>query len=383
MATGLFWERGYQSTSIGDLEDRTGLDRSSLYHAFGSKQAMFEEALRRYVDEFEDRLGTARRAGGGLDGVAGVFAETTRAFRSDPTGNARRCLMVNTVAELGSHDPVSSRLEAEYRDRLRQAFAAALRQAAERGQLEPDQIQPRGNLLASLVMGLFLTARSTRSTQRRCAMTSRARSAPGVLATNRISIDISKLPLQRSVDLRFVVFGEKKCHLCQNRLVAERDVLAFVNRAGEFYAREYRFPPVAGRLLAYLLICRPAEQTIDQLSAALMASRSAINGAVKLLAGYGAVRRSRSVGQRVDHVTIHPGALEVRGFAPEPYREQQEMAREALALVPDDDSERRQVIEEAAALYGFLADRMPVMLSEWQDLRQALRRARSQDDDTP
>lgn len=71
------------------------------------------------------------------------------------------------MAELGSHDPVSSRLEAEYRDRLRQAFAAALRQAAERGQLEPDQIQPRGNLLASLVMGLFLTARSTRSTQRR------------------------------------------------------------------------------------------------------------------------------------------------------------------------------------------------------------------------
>jgi TetR/AcrR family transcriptional regulator, transcriptional repressor for nem operon len=158
-ASELFWEHGYQSTSIGDLEERTGLDRSSLYHAFGSKQAVFEEALRRYVDEFDDRLVTALQAGGGLEGVAGVFAGMARAFRSDPTGNARGCLMVNTVAELGSHDPVSSRLGAEYRDRLRQAFAAALREAAERGQLEPDQIQPRGNLLASLVMGLFLTAR--------------------------------------------------------------------------------------------------------------------------------------------------------------------------------------------------------------------------------
>jgi AcrR family transcriptional regulator len=158
-ATDLFWERGYQSTSIGDLEERTGIDRSSLYHAFGSKQGVFEVALGRYVQEFEERLVRTLHVGVGLDGVAGFFAEMAQSFRSDPAANARGCLMVNSVAELGSQDPVSSRLGAAYREGLRQAFAAALRQPAERGELASDQIQSRANVLASLVMGLFLTAR--------------------------------------------------------------------------------------------------------------------------------------------------------------------------------------------------------------------------------
>ena len=57
-------------------------------------------------------------------------------------------------------------------------------------------------------------------------------------------------------------------------IVASDGELAFLNRAGDFYAREYGFPPVAGRLLAYLLICQPPEQTIAELSEALLASRS-------------------------------------------------------------------------------------------------------------
>ena len=39
---------------------------------------------------------------------------------------------------------------------------------------------------------------------------------------------------------------------------------------------------MAGRLLGYLLVCNPAAQSIDELSDALLASRSAIAGAIKL-----------------------------------------------------------------------------------------------------
>src|SRR5437588_8420421 len=95
-ASDLFWERGYRMTSIGDLEERTGLDRSSLYHAFGNKLGVFEAALRRYVAEFgegvEARLGT----GVGLDPVIGFFAGMGQAFRSDPARYPRGCRMVNT-----------------------------------------------------------------------------------------------------------------------------------------------------------------------------------------------------------------------------------------------------------------------------------------------
>ncbi|MFD0734025.1 GbsR/MarR family transcriptional regulator [Planotetraspora mira] len=152
------------------------------------------------------------------------------------------------------------------------------------------------------------------------------------------------------------------------------DELAFTDRMAHFYAREYGFPPVAGRVLGYLLICRPPQQTIDEIGAALLASRSAVTGAVTLLAGHHVVRRSRSAGQRVDHVTLDPRALDPTGFAGATYQEQATLAREALDLLEEGPSERRSMLEEGAAFYDFLAERMPALLSEWHARRDARHR---------
>ena len=78
------------------------------------------------------------------------------------------------------------------------------------------------------------------------------------------------------------------CYLCyirRIRCIATDAELIFADHAGRFYAREFGFPPVAGRLLGYLAICDPPQQTIADLAEALLASRSAITGAVKLLEG--------------------------------------------------------------------------------------------------
>ena len=151
------------------------------------------------------------------------------------------------------------------------------------------------------------------------------------------------------------------------------DEIAFTDRTANFYAREYGFPPVAGRVLGYLLVCRPPAQSIAQLAEALLASRSAITGAVSLLSGLNVVRRSRSAGQRMDHVTLDPHALDPSGFAGATYREQAALARAALALLDESDTERRAIVEEAAAFYDFLAERMPELLTEWHDRRARLR----------
>ncbi len=159
-ARDLFWERGYEVTSVGDLEDRTGLSRSSLYQAFGSKRELFEAALRCYVEEeIEGMLGGMRQAGAGLEAVETFFAGRARAFRDDPVRTARGCLMVNTIAELGSRDPRAAQAAAAHWKRLREAFAAALREAAARGQVDTAHVRTRTHLLASATMGVFLTAR--------------------------------------------------------------------------------------------------------------------------------------------------------------------------------------------------------------------------------
>ena len=59
---------------------------------------------------------------------------------------------------------------------------------------------------------------------------------------------------------------------------------------------------MAGRVLGYLLVCDPPEQTIAQLSEALLASRSAITGALDVLERIHAVRRARAAGERMDRV---------------------------------------------------------------------------------
>lgn len=149
--------------------------------------------------------------------------------------------------------------------------------------------------------------------------------------------------------------------------------LIFSDHMGRFYARQHGFPPMAGRLLGYLMICDPPQQTIDQLAEALMASRSAITGAVKLLEAYGVAVRTRSAGERVDRVSGNLNALEPRNFDSSLFKEQGALFREGLALLSDATPARRAPLEELLALVEFLGERLPQVLAEWRERRAALR----------
>jgi TetR/AcrR family transcriptional regulator, transcriptional repressor for nem operon len=160
-ARDVFSERGPELTSIGDLEERTGLDRSSLYNTFGSKQGLFDAAMRSYLEEaIEGRLGALRKPTAGLAAIVSFFAGMAKTFRAQPQLSARGCLMVNAVAELGAHDPRTA-LASSYRDAFRSAFRTALGQAAARGEVADGlkRVDAHAKLLASMTMGLFVTAR--------------------------------------------------------------------------------------------------------------------------------------------------------------------------------------------------------------------------------
>jgi biotin operon repressor len=97
--------------------------------------------------------------------------------------------------------------------------------------------------------------------------------------------------------------------------------ITFADHAGRLYARRYGMAPVVGRLLGYLAICDPREQSIAELAEALLASRSAIAGAVKSLEQLGLVRRSRAAGERMDRVGIDLTSRRALGFDPTEYQE--------------------------------------------------------------
>jgi hypothetical protein len=151
--------------------------------------------------------------------------------------------------------------------------------------------------------------------------------------------------------------------------------ITFADHAGRLYASRYSMAPMVGRLLGYLAICDPREQSIAQLAEALLASRSAIAGAVTTLENLDMIRRTRAAGERMDRVRIDLTGPRSMGFDVTEYREQGDLAREGLALLAGEPLERRAVLLEWAAFADFLAERLPLMEKEWKARREALRAA--------
>jgi DNA-binding transcriptional ArsR family regulator len=157
--------------------------------------------------------------------------------------------------------------------------------------------------------------------------------------------------------------------------------ITFADHAGRMYARRYGMAPTVGRLLGYLAICSPREQSIGELAEALLASRSAIAGAVNALENLGLVRRSRTAGERVDRVHIDLTSPQAMGFDLSEYQEQADLAREGLALLADAPPQRRAILLEMAAFAAWLVERLPEWEKDWKAHRETLRAAGELPDD--
>lgn len=162
-----------------------------------------------------------------------------------------------------------------------------------------------------------------------------------------------------------------------NSVMNNDSILLFSDHVGRFYAKQYGFPPVVGRLLGYLLVCEPMEQSIRGIADELLTSRSAITAAIKMLETQHLINRTRPAGSRVDLITIAPSGWEQTGFDAAEYREQVNLTREGLEILKDASAERRQALEEIGMLNEFLVERMPLLLEEWHAYRDERRKPKS------
>ena len=148
--------------------------------------------------------------------------------------------------------------------------------------------------------------------------------------------------------------------------------LTFADHMGRFYARRYAFPPMVGRLIGYLAVSDPAEQSIGELAEALLASRSAITNAVKVLETMRLIRRTRVAGERMDRVRLDPASPQAMGLDATEYEELRELVREGLEVVRDAPAERRALLLEMAEFTDFVIEQVNRMKQEWLERRAAL-----------
>jgi DNA-binding transcriptional regulator GbsR (MarR family) len=148
--------------------------------------------------------------------------------------------------------------------------------------------------------------------------------------------------------------------------------ITFADHMGRFYARRFSFPPMVGRLIGYLAVCDPPDPTIGELAEALLASRSAIAGAVKVLETIHVAQRSRVAGERMDRVRIDLSSQQSMGMDISEYEEMRQLAREGLEVLGDAPLERRAALLELSAFADFLVEQMPKLKREWEARREAL-----------
>ncbi|MFO3790340.1 TetR/AcrR family transcriptional regulator [Bacillus mojavensis] len=97
----LFWEQGYEKTSMQDLVDHMGVHRRSIYDTFGDKHTLFMRALSHFVEVMEMRMKNEMKADLTVKQTIRKIFEMV----IDPEENLPKgCLAVNTAVELSLLD---------------------------------------------------------------------------------------------------------------------------------------------------------------------------------------------------------------------------------------------------------------------------------------
>ncbi|MEU7046884.1 TetR/AcrR family transcriptional regulator [Streptomyces eurythermus] len=165
-AMDVFWRKGYAGTTPQDLVDALGIGKGSLYNTFGSKHALFEQALRRYRDCQAVILLEM------LEEPGPVKARLRKAleFLAEPglaAPDRRGCMAVNVAAELARTDETAAELVRRMFDRTEDAFRALIEEGQRSGEIAPGRDPVAlGSLLLNTAMGLRFMARIAEGSDR-------------------------------------------------------------------------------------------------------------------------------------------------------------------------------------------------------------------------
>jgi len=156
----VFWGEGFQDAAMPALEAATGLCRSSIYHAFGSKRGLFDAAVASYLDEVvRPRLRpliTEPVAPQAIsDYLMSLRASIEHARAEDTSGG---CLLVNTAASpLGADTAVQATI-ADYRNELAAALRSGLH--ARHPQQSATQLEHTSRTCTGLIIAAFTIAKA-------------------------------------------------------------------------------------------------------------------------------------------------------------------------------------------------------------------------------
>jgi len=159
-AVGVFWRQGYEATTLDDLTNAMQIARTSLYHAFGNKEATFRRAVERYA---QTRMGYLDEAIGlpTARAVAEHYLRSNLMAVTARGGDPAGCLTIQGGLAAGAADQGVVQFLGDCRAGAEARLAERFRAAAAQGDLPPDE-QPAhlAKYLFTVAAGLAVQARA-------------------------------------------------------------------------------------------------------------------------------------------------------------------------------------------------------------------------------
>lgn len=158
----LFWQRGYEATTMADLVGHLGIGRASIYATFGNKHELYLKALDRYAETGNPQLlGELSQPGPALPAVRAVM----RRFAAEAASDEKRltgCFVTNTAAELAPHDNSAARRVEVSWEHVETLLHSALVRAQAQREL-PEDRDPRAlaRMLLVLMQGLRVVGKAS------------------------------------------------------------------------------------------------------------------------------------------------------------------------------------------------------------------------------
>lgn len=131
----LFWEQGYEKTSMQDLVDHMGIHRRSIYDTFGDKRSLFLASLNHYeeliVNEMESIISSTSSI---KQAIRDVFIFILNSIEQYPKG----CLTVNAAIELSLLDKEIGRIVTKMFNRTEDMFNNLIKRGQTSGELSKE-----------------------------------------------------------------------------------------------------------------------------------------------------------------------------------------------------------------------------------------------------
>ncbi|QSZ41082.1 TetR family transcriptional regulator [Sulfurimonas aquatica] len=128
----LFWQKGYEGVSMGELVLHTGLNRATMYSLFKDKEGLFKDALENYYSKMSIRKLAVLKNNPGKKGIE-LFFETF-SFND----NFKGCLFSNTMREKEFMHEETYNIPKDYFENVRLQMQINLEQASINGDFNGD-----------------------------------------------------------------------------------------------------------------------------------------------------------------------------------------------------------------------------------------------------